>query len=378
MDSTKKITKKLRGYSAGTASWATNVGNEHGQVLISVLTTNEGGGISDMLLGLQLRYDTAGVPPPQLFYVDRDCCSRKIHLMLQPHWTSTAIRLDIWHFMRRIATAVITEVHPLYAGFMSRLSRAIFAWDEGDFSKLLEARRAQLQEEGFLHPSDADVLKRIMRRDLALHCKRITRGVEETKRLVRELLEVYTSEQGKDTLGVPLLNNERAWQTWKEQERHLPCIQDPPGISLYTQTGTVTKGGICLPTYRCARGSTSLENFHLHMNRFIPGDSTNDVHYQAYLVEGLARWNQDRASAALEGGRGQPRTYSGKLKQVISKLSTDVLGKNMLPLFKAPRAYTGEKMGYEYLLSQNAESILDKLDPVLRQDMDLTAEMEGE
>jgi len=42
VDSTKKITKKLTGASGGTAEWATNVGNEYGQVLMSVLTAGEG------------------------------------------------------------------------------------------------------------------------------------------------------------------------------------------------------------------------------------------------------------------------------------------------------------------------------------------------
>ncbi|MEQ2289570.1 hypothetical protein AMECASPLE_034493 [Ameca splendens] len=38
MDSTKKITKKLAGTAKRTALWLTSVGNEHGQILISVLT----------------------------------------------------------------------------------------------------------------------------------------------------------------------------------------------------------------------------------------------------------------------------------------------------------------------------------------------------
>ncbi|XP_065910925.1 uncharacterized protein [Dysidea avara] len=32
--------------------------------------------------------------------------------------------------------------------------------------------------------------------------------------------------------------------------------------------------------------------------RFIPGSSASDVHFQAYLLEGLARWNQARTLAA--------------------------------------------------------------------------------
>ena len=54
--------------------WATNMGNEHGQVVISVLTTNEGQGLIPMITGFTNRYRIASVPPPQLLYVDRDCC----------------------------------------------------------------------------------------------------------------------------------------------------------------------------------------------------------------------------------------------------------------------------------------------------------------
>ena len=74
MDSTKKIVRKLAGDSAGTASWATNIGNEKGQVLMSVLTVNEGTGLENMANGLMRRFSLAGVSPPEVLYVDRDCC----------------------------------------------------------------------------------------------------------------------------------------------------------------------------------------------------------------------------------------------------------------------------------------------------------------
>ena len=41
IDSTKKICRKLQGTSANMAVWATNVGNERGEVLITVLTESE-------------------------------------------------------------------------------------------------------------------------------------------------------------------------------------------------------------------------------------------------------------------------------------------------------------------------------------------------
>ena len=84
----------------------------------------------------------------------------------------------------------------------------------------------------------------------------------------RLLLEVAESE---DSTGMPLLKSTEMAAIWQEQWRHVPCLQDPEGMQLYVQTGSITKGGITLPVYRCARG-TSLESYHLHLCRFIPGE----------------------------------------------------------------------------------------------------------
>ncbi|XP_056461290.1 uncharacterized protein LOC130401506 [Gadus chalcogrammus] len=75
MDSTKKIAKKLAGAAAGSAAWMTNVGKEYGQVLVSVLTSAEGEGLTNMAAGLMRRYREAGKAPPRVLYVDRDCCA---------------------------------------------------------------------------------------------------------------------------------------------------------------------------------------------------------------------------------------------------------------------------------------------------------------
>ncbi|CAM4570339.1 unnamed protein product [Leuciscus chuanchicus] len=107
MDSTKKVTRKLAGAAAQTAAWATNVGNEHGQVLMSVLTDTEGAGLLSMAAGLMRWYRDAGVEPPQLLYVDRDCCSShrgsKTADMFGK-WDKLVVRLDIWHLMWRFAS----------------------------------------------------------------------------------------------------------------------------------------------------------------------------------------------------------------------------------------------------------------------------------
>ena len=50
-----------------------NIGNELGQALNSVLTTGEGAGLDDLCQGVVRRYRDAG--EPEAIYVDRDCCS---------------------------------------------------------------------------------------------------------------------------------------------------------------------------------------------------------------------------------------------------------------------------------------------------------------
>ena len=273
MDSTKKIVRKLAGHSAGTASWATNVGNEMGQVLMSVLTASEGVGLAPMTNGLMTRYSTAGVAPPQVLYVDRDCCAASIVKTkeLFDRWPDLLVRLDIWHFMRRLATCCTTESHPLYGEFMSRMSQCIFHWSKEDLDLLKNAKRNELLQEEVRNPGEAEVINKITKRELALHCRRKTRGTVETTELLHSLLLTFSGPQGRDTLGVPLLDKDLTWETWESQKIHVACIQDPDDVQLYVQTGSLTKGGIILPIYRCARGSTSLESFHLHLNRFIPG-----------------------------------------------------------------------------------------------------------
>lgn len=82
----------LIGKGRKTAVWATNIGNEHGQVLMSVLTVGGVSGLKKMLYGLVTRYRNAGVPPPKAPYVDRDCCgASSVHKYLEA-WPFLHIR----------------------------------------------------------------------------------------------------------------------------------------------------------------------------------------------------------------------------------------------------------------------------------------------
>ena len=148
MDSTKAVVKKLGGHAHGTASWATLVGNEHGQVLTCVLTASESyDELKLMADGLVKRYKDHGQPEPQVMYVDRWCCAKgppktgeneeieccdsidsgeTFYHRLFSGWPSMKIRLDALHFMMRVANFCLGTSHPLHADFMSCLLLTVF------------------------------------------------------------------------------------------------------------------------------------------------------------------------------------------------------------------------------------------------------------
>ena len=70
------ICKKLQGAVTGSAGWATNISNERGEVLISILTASEGEALLPMATGLMRGHQLASVEPQVLLYTDRDCCSQ--------------------------------------------------------------------------------------------------------------------------------------------------------------------------------------------------------------------------------------------------------------------------------------------------------------
>ena len=57
----------------------TNVGNEDGEIVASVMTVEEGTkGLKQMADGLMKRYRLVNQPPPTILYVDRDCCGEAV------------------------------------------------------------------------------------------------------------------------------------------------------------------------------------------------------------------------------------------------------------------------------------------------------------
>ena len=123
-----------------------------------------------------------------------------------------------------------------------------------------------MQQAGVSNPSMHAVRKAVSKEELSRHCRRRTRGAEVTLQLIEELLLQLST--ATDSLGVPVLSVHMV-TILEEEKKHLKCIQDPSGVALYTLTGYITKGGVKLPVFRCAREITSLESFHLHPARYI-------------------------------------------------------------------------------------------------------------
>ncbi|KAJ8333470.1 hypothetical protein SKAU_G00414780 [Synaphobranchus kaupii] len=242
------------------------------QVLNCVLTTGEGAGLDDLCQGIVKRYQDAGEPEPDVINVDRDCCSETgatpVHVWFRP-WKSK-VRLDIFHYIRRFTRGLMTEHHPLYGTFCSKLSSCIYEWDQDEICRLKEAKRAELKKKHAGNaPTEVKILANISSSELANHCRRRTRGVEETQRMIKGLLK--SMWELSNTSGLRLINPESMAPVWDMQQKHLPCIQDPPGVEVYTKLGSGSqKGDKVLDVLRCGRGSSSVESFHRYQCTFIP------------------------------------------------------------------------------------------------------------
>ncbi|KAJ4918729.1 hypothetical protein JOQ06_022211, partial [Pogonophryne albipinna] len=169
-------------------------------------------------------------------------------------------------------------------------------------SRLSTCKRQQLQSQGRSFLTDADVSNHLTKDELALHCRRRTRGEGTTTQLLEELLLLgLIGNGGNDSLGVHLFDRERMEHILRVQRKRIMCIQD------------------------------------------MPGTSANSVNVHIYLLEGLHRWNQDRGTAAL--------ATQGTCEKLF--------GRKMVPEFCPPSRYTGELIGMQYLLQQTGQALQD-------------------
>ena len=151
----------------------------------------------------------------------------------------------------------------------STVMQLLYSWFiYGDITVVsLMSREGCLQYEGVHNPFMSAIQKAISKEELVHHCRRRTRGAEITLQLIEELvLESSSFPTAVDSNGVYVFSGDMV-KILNEEKKHIKRIQDPDRIRFNIVMGHIIKGGMKLPVFRCARGTTSLESFHLHLAR---------------------------------------------------------------------------------------------------------------
>ena len=88
--------------------------------------------------------------------------------------------------------------------------------------QLMAAKKIELRADGLRGISDDAVWQVLSRDELVQHCRHVTRGAQNTIKLIEELLLSLTT--ATDTLGVRLFNDQMA-SIREEEKRHVSCLQ---------------------------------------------------------------------------------------------------------------------------------------------------------
>ncbi|KAL1271656.1 hypothetical protein QQF64_030672 [Cirrhinus molitorella] len=233
----------------------------------------------------------------------------------------------------------------------SALSAAVFAYNKDDIALLVQAIRAGHQT-GYASLIDSQVIElHVSKSDLSHHIRR-TDGAQETCAGVQSAIEILNGAAVMDKNQVHLFKDAAAIDhVWENQQKHLECIQDPPGRNMYTITEYMTRNGVCLPRY-----SNSLKGFHSFLPNIIPGPHCAAVPFQVYLLAGIARWNSDWESASVKGQKGRKHiVYVSPLVHRLNQRCQELFGEVEETNYRPPVPAGDERIGLEYLFSQSSE-----------------------
>ncbi|CAM4652090.1 unnamed protein product [Leuciscus chuanchicus] len=87
-------------------------------------------------------------------------------------------------------------------------------------------------------------------------------------------------------------------------------------------------------------GITSTFGTILKIDSTKKGSCANTLNFQLYLLEGLNRWNQDRAAASVVTNPSSLLTYAGDVVHCLNTNSLKVIGRKYVPTFQPPAKYT--------------------------------------
>ncbi|XP_030274557.1 uncharacterized protein LOC115582628 isoform X2 [Sparus aurata] len=128
---------------------------------------------------------------------------------------------------------------------------------------------------------------------------------------------------------------------WKNQQKHLDCLQDPPGKDKH-----ITRNGMCLPHYSKVRGINTLEGFHSFLPSMIPGPHCAAVPFEVYLLSGIACRKSDRESGGFKGQKGRKHmVYVSPLIDRLNQSCQDLFGEVEEANYQPPVPAQDEQIG---------------------------------
>ncbi|KAL9536765.1 hypothetical protein MBANPS3_012383, partial [Mucor bainieri] len=219
----------------------------------------------------------------------------------------TRVVKDIFHLMDMIKPY---KRHGLYKEFTRKFSETLFTLDEEDVKKVKQALS-----------SKGESWETKMKYDRGWVWKRVKRRVADPPTLIPMLKALFLSLGPlKDSNSGRALFDKVAW---KQAQSVLKIVQqghasDPPGVQLYFKTGKTDKYG--LTTYRCIRGTNSLEGgVHQNLIRKFGSFGAGPELANAMLTEYRLRHNLD-VGTVNRLGREHKSHYDPWLVQHIDRL----------------------------------------------------------
>ncbi|KAF1378076.1 hypothetical protein PFLUV_G00185890 [Perca fluviatilis] len=375
-DHTRKVARKVVLSSGTMSSYA--IMNENWMILSWVMLQSEcDRSLYPLYEGLSRRYTAAGVRKASYQWVDRDCCAafkvldpgHQEHLLWDCWRTSEAtvakatsgnlannsasrskfnkdiaIKLDLFHCMRRFTRECVSEHHPLFSSFCQFLSAAFVVVDQRDLQRLTEAYT-------FCGISPANPTKQHIRD----HCRTKVPQPRELLQRVEDVLHHFYL--AKDANDVPLFKAPML-KLWRIQRVHIlrGCLSDPDvgeGI-LYRYGGTLqlnyNKGaGATVPVWIPVRGTSQQEGFHFHQAQWVTGNRVSCELFQAQAMTGVVRWNFQRLVDLKKPGVELPAVFDPLLISGLNTASVKLTGQAKYPRLQNTNRDTGERFGLQFV-----------------------------
>ena len=232
-------------YGMGYGQHATLM-NSHKMILSFVLVNDDSTDqLEDLIEAIAKRYEDAQQPPPHTIYQDKECCSgiretgSSVHVVDErsppqhTHRRETkmlklyrrlnpfiVLKLDIFHWMRRLLRGITNEKHAFVPGFFREIRLAVFVLFKEDFDRLIQAIMT------FRKCDNARAEGLVTREEV---CRFVQKNVPRPHILRRRLELVYENYRGATENDVPLFNSDMQ-DVWDQCMVHVDndCLSDPP------------------------------------------------------------------------------------------------------------------------------------------------------